>query len=179
MSKELKQIIQYDIDRGYDTGKLITPLQLKFIVTWRKAVYYGRKHPLGIWYRLRLDHISKKSGIQIPTDTKIGKGLLIAHFGTIIINPSAVMGDNINIAPNVVIGKANRGEKKGVPTIGNDVWIGAGAVIIGNINIGNDVLIAPNAFVNKDVPDHSIVLGNPAVIHHREDATKDYINHRV
>ena len=148
MSKELNQIIQYDIKRGYETHKFIKPMQLKYIISWRKAVYYGRKHPLGIWYRLKLDSLSKKSGIQIPTDTKIGKGLLIAHFGTIIINPSVTMGDNINIAPNVVIGKANRGERKGVPTIGNDVWIGAGAVITGKIRIGNDVLIAPNAFVN-------------------------------
>ncbi|MCR4749497.1 MAG: serine acetyltransferase [Lachnospiraceae bacterium] len=134
---------------------------------------------MGILYRIRLRTLSEKSGIQIPTETKIGKGLLIAHFGTIIINPSVVMGENINIAPGLVIGKANRGERKGTPVIGNCVWIGAGAVITGNINIGNDVLIAPNAFVNFDVPDHSVVIGNPAEIHHKENATEGYINHKV
>lgn len=178
MNKELKDIIKSDIERGYDSPGLFKTLQLKYIVTWRKAVYYGRRHPLGILYRIKLDGLSKKSGIQIPTDTKIGKGFLIAHFGTIIINPAVTIGKNVNIAPNVVIGKANRGEKKGTPTIGDEVWIGAGAVITGNINIGNDVLIAPNSFVNTDIPDHSIAIGNPAVIHRREHATEDYINRK-
>jgi len=179
MNAELKSIIESDISRGYGNRKIVKTLQQKYIVAWRKAVYYGRRHPLGLLYRIKLDGLSKKSGIQIPTDTKIGKGLLIAHFGTIIINPGVVMGDNINIAPNVIIGKANRGERKGVPRIGNEVWIGAGAVLTGNICVGDDVLIAPNSFVNTDIPDHSIVLGNPAQIHHRDNATEGYINNKV
>ena len=48
--------------------------------------------------------------------------------------------------------------------------------MIGNIHIGNDVMIAPNSFVNFDVPDHSIVIGNPRVIHHKDDATKGYVS---
>lgn len=51
--------------------------------------------------------------------------------------------------------------------------------IVGKIKIGNDVLIAPNSFVNVDVPDHSIVIGNPCIIKHKIDATKDYINRRI
>ena len=54
----------------------------------------------------------------------------------------------------------HRGKRKGTPTIGNRVWIGVGAVIVGNINIGDDVIIAPNSFVNIDIPSHSIVFGN-------------------
>lgn len=175
----LKEIIKSDIDRGYGKSGFGKPAALKYLIAWRKAVYYGKKHPLGIWYRVRLQSLSTKTGIQIPTETRIGKGLLIAHFGTIIINPAVTMGENINIAPNVLIGKANRGDRKGVPTIGNRVWIGAGAVIVGKVNIGDDVLIAPNAYVNVDVPSHSIVVGNPAVIHERENATQDYINNQV
>ena len=179
MNKQLREIIDADIKRGYEDSFLKRPIQLKYLITWRKAVYYGKKHPLGIVCRLRLKSLSEKSGIQIPTDTVIGKGLLIAHFGTIIINPAASLGDNVNIAPNVLIGKTNRGEKKGVPSVGNDVWIGAGASVVGNITIGDDVLIAPGAYVNTDIPPHSIVMGNPAVIHHRENATEGYINNRV
>lgn len=179
MNNKLRETIDYDLKRGYATGLFKRPLGLRYLVAWRKAVFYGRKHPLGILYRVRLKGLSQKSGLQIPTDTKIGRGLFIAHFGTVIINPAVTMGNNINIAPNVVIGKANRGERKGVPTIGNDVWIGTGSVITGNIRIGDDVLIAPNAFVNTDVPAHSVVVGNPAVIHHKEEATREYINHRV
>ena len=67
----------------------------------------------------------------------------------------------------------------GVPVIGDNVQIGINATIIGGICIGDDVLIAPNAFVNFDVPSHSIVIGNPGIIIHREEATKDYVCFRV
>lgn len=175
---ELKDLINADLSRGYGNA-LISPIQKKYIIEWRKASFYSKKSLLGICHRLRLKALSEKSGIQIPTETKIGKGLLIAHFGTIIINPKVVMGENINIAPGVIIGKANRGEKQGTPVIGSNVWIGANSVIVGNITIGDDVMIAPNAYVNMDVPSHSIVIGNPGVIHHKENATEGYINNRV
>lgn len=178
MKRELKELIESDKKRGYGSG-FLKSLQYKYVIAWRKAAYFGKRHPLGIYFRLKLKSLSEKSGIQIPTETKIGKGLLIAHFGTIVINPAVVMGDNINIAPNVIIGKANRGEKKGVPSIGNNVWIGAGSVIVGNITIGDDVMIAPNAYVNMDVPSHSIVVGNPGMIHMKDNATEGYINNRA
>ena len=79
----------------------------------------------------------------------------------------------------VTIGQESRGKRKGSPKIGDNVWIGTNAVIVGNITIGNDVLIAPLAHVNFDVPDHSIVIGNPAKIIRRENATAGYINHTV
>ena len=59
------------------------------------------------------------------------------------------------------------------------MWIGTNAVVVGNIRIGNDVLIAPLSFVNFDVPDHSIVIGNPARIIARENATAGYIENKV
>ena len=65
------------------------------------------------------------------------------------------------------------------PVIGNEVWIGINAAIVGKITIGDDVLIAPNSYVNCDVPSHSIVFGNPCIIKHRENATEGYINRRV
>lgn len=68
-----------------------------------------------------------------------------------------------------------RGKREGVPIIGNRVSVGANAVIVGKITIGDDVLIAPNSFVNFDVPSHSIVLGNPGKIHHRDWATEGHI----
>ena len=51
--------------------------------------------------------------------------------------------------------------RKGTPVIGDEVWIGINSTIVGNVKIGNDVLISPNSFVNCDIPDHSIVFGNP------------------
>jgi serine O-acetyltransferase len=97
------------------------------------------------------------------------------HEGGIIINQGAVIGSNSNIAVGVVIGAELRGKRKGVPIIGNNVWIGANAVIVGRITIGNNVMIAPNSFVNFCVPDNSIVVGNPGKITFCEKATQGYI----
>jgi serine O-acetyltransferase len=66
-----------------------------------------------------------------------------------------------------------------VPTIGNHVAVGINSTVVGNIVIGDDVMIAPNAFVNFDVPAHSVVLGNPGVIHAKEEATKGYVNYII
>lgn len=179
MKRELKELINADMQRYYDKIPFIKPIQVRYQIVYRKASFYKKKSLMGIYYRIRLNALSEKSGIQLPTSAKVGKGLFIAHFGTIIVNPDAVIGENVNIATGVTIGKTNRGDKKGVPVIGNNVWIGTNAVIVGNITIGDDVLIAPNAYVNMDVPAHSVVVGNPAVIHARENATEGYINRRV
>ena len=73
----------------------------------------------------------------------------------------------------------NRGRRKGVPTIGDCVSIGINATVVGNIKIGNDVIIAPNSFVNFDVPDHSVVIGNPGIIHQKNEATEGYVGFLV
>ena len=75
----------------------------------------------------------------------------------------------------VTIGYERRGERQGNPTIGNKVWIGSNAIIVGKIFIGNNVLIAPGSFVNFDVPDDSIVLGNPGKIIPKKNATEGYV----
>ena len=176
MNRELRQIIEADMKRYFDKVPFFKPIQVRYLLAYRKASYYSKRTIRGLWYRVKLNRLSEKTGIQIPTKTKIGKGFYIGHFGRIIVNPEAEIGENVNIATGVTIGKTNRGEKKGVPIIGNNVWIGTNAVIVGKIEIGDDVLIAPNAYVNMDVPSHSVVLGNPAVIHARDYATEGYIN---
>ena len=103
----------------------------------------------------------------------------MAHVSGITINPEAHIGKNCNIHKGVTIGRENRGARKGTPTIGDEVWIGINATIVGNVHIGNDVLIAPGAYVNFDVPDHSIVIGNQAIVKHADDATRDYINNKI
>lgn len=111
--------------------------------------------------------------------TQIGEGLYLGHPFGININPGAKIGRNCNIHKGVTIGQQNRGPRKGYPTIGNEVWIGVNAVVVGAITIGDDVLIAPLTFVNRDVPSHSIVFGNPMQIVHRDNATEGYINNKV
>lgn len=104
-----------------------------------------------------------KTGIQIPYQTKIAERFRIVHFGHIVINPSTIIGKNFNISQGVLIGNA-QGKRQGTPIIGDNVQLGANSVVIGGIRIGNDVLVAPGAFVNFDVPDNSIVIGNPGKI---------------
>lgn len=147
----------------------------------RYAKYYKAKHNLLLfaYWRNKLYRLGQKYGYQISYATDIGKGFYIGHRGTVIINWTAHLGENVNVAAGVTIGLANRGKRKGVPTIGNRVWIGTNAVVVGKITIGDDVLIAPGAYVNFDVPSHSIVIGNPGVIHARENATEGYIENTV
>lgn len=129
--------------------------------------------------KVLLKYYREKYGLEIPPQAKIGKGLYLGHAFNITINPCAVIGDNCNIHKGVVIGQINRGSKKGAPTIGNKVWIGINAAIVGKITVGDDVLIAPNSYVNVDVPSHSVVFGNPCIIKHRDNATEGYINNIV
>ena len=119
-----------------------------------------------------------KRMIEIYGKCNIGPGLYLGHAYCITINSDAIIGANCNIHKGVTIGQENRGKRMGVPTIGSCVWIGVNATIVGNIMIGDDVLIAPNAFVNVDVPSHSVVYGNPCIIKHRDNATEGYINNK-
>ena len=118
-------------------------------------------------------------GIEISDKTEIGPGLYIGHAFGITINEKSKLGANINIHKGVTIGQENRGIRKGVPSIGNRVWIGINSTIVGKITIGDDVMIAPDTFINCDVPSHSVVFGNPCVIKHKENATEGYINNIV
>lgn len=79
----------------------------------------------------------------------------------------------------MTIGRENRGKREGSPKIGDCVWIGTNAVVVGKIEVGDDVLIAPGAYVNFDVPPHSVVVGNPGKIIPRESAAEKYIENRV
>lgn len=131
-----------------------------------------------IWYHLfypPLKRFSLRTGMGIYENMQVGRGLIVGHHGRIVINGGVMWGEQIYITHGVTIGRNSTGKRMGVPKIGNRVRIGANACIVGNVRIGNDVLIAPNAFVNVDIPDHSVVIGNPCVIHHKEDATKGYI----
>ena len=130
---------------------------IKYMILFRK-IQFGKNKIIKRLRKQKLKRLSYKTYIQIMSDTKIGKGFYIGHLGRIIINPRAIIGNNVNIATGVVIGQINTGKKVGYPVIGNEVWIGANSVVGGNIKIRNNVLIAPNAYVNFDVPDNSIVI---------------------
>lgn len=104
---------------------------------------------------------SRKTGIQIDPNT-IGKGIKIWHFGSIVVNAKSKIGINCTLNPGIVIGHKAVNER--APIIGDNVYIGAGAKILGEVTVGDDVFIAPNCVVVKDVPSHCMVVGIPAII---------------
>lgn len=158
--------------------KCINP-NLHFIYILRHCQKHSSSTLVGKFWRLVLRKHQIKYGFQIYPETQIGAGFYLGHWGAVVINPKTVIGENCNIAQGVTIGQQNRGKNKGVPTIGNKVWIGANAVIVGGITIGDNVLIAPNSYVNFDVPSNSVVVGNPASYSENFNATRDYINNCI
>ncbi|MBF0478102.1 MAG: serine acetyltransferase [Candidatus Omnitrophica bacterium] len=102
-------------------------------------------------------------GVSISPGIEIGPGLYIGHTGCLLIHPEVVAGKNLSIGNSTTIGVKGLG-KKGTPIIGDNVYIGVGAKVLGNIRIGNNVRIGANAVVVSDVPDNVTVVGIPAKI---------------
>lgn len=173
MSDKFKDFYLSDIER-YTKTELNRYVKL-FHYYYRKASLTSNRI-LQMYYRIKLKHIREKNGLEIGYTCKIGKGFYIGHPYNITINDEAILGDNINIHKGVTIGQENRGKRKGAPTIGNCVWIGINATIVGKITIGNNVLIAPNTYVNRDIPSDSVVFGNPCIVKNNVNATDGYIN---
>tara|TARA_R110002012_G_scaffold34820_8_gene100067 strand:- start:9785 stop:10351 length:567 start_codon:yes stop_codon:yes gene_type:complete len=179
----MNRIIKSDLFRFHsscDHFSLVKRLSkdpcFRFLFFFRKAKSSSKISILGIFYNYLYKRYTIKYGIQIPKTVKLGAGFLMLHQGGIVVNSQTIIGDNCTLMHNVTIGNTKRGSKQGTPIIGNSVYIGPGAVVVGKIKIGNNVLIAPNSYVNIDIPSDSIVLGNPCVIKPDKDATKGYIN---
>ncbi len=131
---------------------------------WRYTIRWAwLRKPFSLLYRILRTLCQIMSGIELHCETRVGHRLLIEHFGGIIISGDAVIGDDVVIRQGVTIGLRTTG-KKGAPVIGNRVDIGAGAKLLGNIRIGDDVVIGANAVVLCDIPDGALAVGVPAVI---------------
>lgn len=154
--------------------RYISQPQLRYMWWWRR--YQERP---GLFVRLILLTFSHRYGLEISPAAKIGKGLYLGHPYNITVGGEAVIGKNVNLHKGCTIGRENRGKRNGSPTIGDNVSVGINAAIVGAVHVGSDVMIAPNSFVNFDVPDHSVVIGNPGVIHHKENATAGYVGFQV
>ncbi|MGA2564250.1 MAG: serine acetyltransferase [Steroidobacteraceae bacterium] len=113
-------------------------------------------------YRVLFKFIQIVTGIELPCEAQIGRNFVIDHFGGIIISGYARFGDNCRIRNGVVVG-LQRVDEPCAPVVGDNVDIGAGAKILGRITIGNNVVIGANAVVIRDVPDNCLVVGVPGV----------------
>lgn len=165
----MKNVALIEDRKRRTNGKL--PL---FQIAFRRA-QSTRFLPFRYFHLMMLCILRRLNHVELPAGLNVGPGLFIGHPYCITINPKAIIGSHVNIHKGVTIGIENRGKRKGTPVIGNRVWIGVNSTVVGNITIGDDVMIAPNTFVNCDVPSHSIVIGNPCVIKHRENATEFYL----
>lgn len=101
------------------------------------------------------------TGIEIHPGATISEGLFIDHGMGVVIGETTVIGENVTLYQGVTLGGTGKERGKRHPTIGNDVVIGAGAKILGNITVGENVQVGANAVVVKDVPPNSTVVGVP------------------
>ena len=102
-------------------------------------------------------------GLYLPAQCEIGGGLYLGGFGGLVVNPGVKIGEHCTLGHGVVIGTAGDGTPK-APQIGNNVFIGAGAVVLGGIRVGDNVRIGANSVVIHDVPSDTTVAGVPAKI---------------
>lgn len=123
-----------------------------------------------IWQKI----IEITTGISIPASCKIGSSFYIGHFGGIILNANTVIGNNCNISQGVTIGVSGNGDKRGVPIIGNNVYIACNTTVVGKIIIEDNTVLGANSLVKDNVYKNQIVIGVPAVVV-SEKGTSTYI----
>lgn len=169
-SRDINKLYKYILrDPGFEFIFFLRLASVRPVSSFRKRI-----HAFSYYFHKKYFF---EYGFQIPINAMIGKGFQILHFGHIIFNPLAKIGDNCTIFPGVTIGQDKHGL---APTIGHDVWIGTNSIIVGGIHIGSNVLIAPGSFVNFDVPDNCLVIGNPGkFILKTEKIIDGYLNNRI
>lgn len=111
-------------------------------------------------YRMNEHHL----GIELPIGTRVMGGVKFCHYGTIVINENSIIGKNVTLHHGCTLGCIFEGAHKGSPVLGNHVVMFPGSKVVGNVHIGNNVVIAANSVVTKDIPDNCIVGGIPARI---------------
>ena len=167
--KDYKYYLEQDklaLGKTYRKPKIIGDEIWRFEILMRKTEYYKNCHKtfLGKIYALflqyRFHEMRIKLGFSIPLNV-FREGLSIAHRGTIVVNGNAKIGKNCRIQECTTIGATNGSEK--APILGDNIFIGSGARIIGNIKIANNIAIGANAVVNKSFEIEGITIaGVPA-----------------
>jgi serine O-acetyltransferase len=133
---------------------------------------------IGIPFLPRLiSHLTRfLTGIEIHPGAKIGKGVFIDHGMGVVIGETAIVGDYALIYQEVTLGGTGKEIGKRHPTLGKNVVVGAGAKVLGNIQIGDNVRIGAGSVVLRDVPSNRTVVGIPGRITHHKKETVDFLN---
>lgn len=141
-----------------------------YIFWLRLSSYKGVLYPL---FRLKLFFSSRKFGIQIYPVTRIGYGFYVGHGIGLVVNPTTVIGNNVNLSQFTTIGS----NKRHAATIGNNVYVGPSVCIIEDVRIGDNATIGAGAVVTRDVPHDTTVAGVPARVIHNS-GHPEYVGHR-
>ena len=140
---------------------LLTYSGLKAVRSYRRAHWFY-KHKMFTIARIISQRSRNKTGIEIHPGAEIGKGLFIDHGMGVVIGETTIIGDNCLLYQGVTLGGTGKDKGKRHPTLGNNVMVGAGAKVLGPIEIGDNVKVAANAVVLKDIPNNCTAVGVPA-----------------
>lgn len=172
--KDLKAYLQADIARFGCKPRWLTKftysetwMLYSYMRTLRHFEYYSNNRkwynlPMYLFYMLSYRRRNLKYRISVPINVA-GPGFSFVHPGFLRINPDVKIGQNATILPNVLIGRRKPGKETNI-RIGDNVYISTGATILGPVTIGNNVTIAANSVVIKDIPDNCVVSGVPAKV---------------
>ncbi|MDD4899721.1 MAG: serine O-acetyltransferase [Candidatus Omnitrophica bacterium] len=163
--------LKYDFRREWGKNQGRNALRKLFCVFWSSGFQAVLSYRICRWLylkRIPLLHIFIQrfselvTGVSIPPTVEIGKGLLIEHFGGIVLNGKTKIGEFSTISHQVTIG--NRRPGGGSPVIGDHVYLCVGAKVLGDIQIGNHSVIGANSVLLESVPANSVVAGIPGRI---------------
>lgn len=170
------KLLKYDIKNAMKSDPAArNPLEVFLLYPFIHAlIHYRIAH---FFYKRRrffiarmISQISRAfTGIEIHPGAKIGKGLFIDHGMGVVIGETAEVGDNVTLYHGVTLGGTGKETGKRHPTIGNNVFIGSGAKLLGPIVVGDRVKIGANAVVLKDIPSDCTAVGIPVRIIYRND----------
>ena len=176
MFNRLKEDIQTVRDRDPAARSVVEILLcypgLKAVRMHRRAHWFY-KHGHKLIARIISQRASRKYGIEIHPGATIGRRLFIDHGTGVVIGETAEIGDDVTIYQGVTLGGTGKDTGKRHPTIGNNVMIGAGAKVLGPLNIGDNSKIASGAVVLNDIPPDSTAVGVPARVVKREGMRVD------
>lgn len=159
---------QIDVIKRCDPA-IKSTLEVLLYPSFKAMIYYKISHYFYAKKRYFIarylsEKAKRKTGIEIHPGARIGKNLFIDHGVGVVIGETAIIGDNVEMFHGVTLGGVGSEVGKRHPTIGNNVFIGCGAKILGNITIGDNVKVGANAVILKDVQENTTVVGVPGVI---------------
>ena len=187
LKKELRLLLKADAlasGRSNIHARIFGDEIWKFQVSLRNLEYYSKvsgisrflQSPLRVWHRLRYHSLSLKLGYSIPLNV-FDSGLCIVHRGTIVVSKEASVGKNCRIHEGVTIGATNG--NKNAAIIGNNVFIGAGAKIIGALKIADNVAIGANAVVVHSITEPGTTWAGVPAKKVSDHSSRENLDHRL